>query len=56
MVLCKYMQSKSRVMRPLRNKMARKTKGHLGSRDDAILKILQHTVSTENQKCKHEMT
>lgn len=48
MMLCKYMQSKFRVMRALRNKMACKTKGHLGSTDNAILKILQHTVSIEN--------
>lgn len=56
MVLCKYTQSKSRVMRALRNKMACQTKGHLRATEDAILKILQYTVPTENQKCKHDGT
>ena len=56
MVPCKYMQLKSRVIRVLRNKRARKTKGHLGSTDNPILKIPQHTVSTENQKGKHDVT
>lgn len=56
MVLCKYTQLKSRVMRALRNKTACKTKGHLWATSNAIFKIVQYTVSTVTQKCKHERT